>query len=106
MKNASCTKLLIDRSKSKKVGTLKDISLFENFTFPSEGEFEDGLILRSLAAAGTTISKTRAQISQPSGQQVPIAGATGAKTSEDQPAPQPILCPTSFSSANRVSYAV
>ena len=106
MKNASCQKLLIDRSKSKKVGTLKDISLFGNFTFPIEGEFEGGLILRPLAVAGTTISKTRAQISQLSGRQVPIAGATGAKTSEDQPATEPIHCPTPFSSANRESYAV
>lgn len=106
MKNASCKKLLIDRSKSKKVGTLKDISLFGNFTFPVEGEFKDGLILRSLAAVGKTVSKTRAQISQLSGRQVPIAGATGAKTSEDQPAPEPIQCPSSFSSTNRESYAV
>lgn len=91
MKNASCKKLSIDRSKSKKVGTLKDISLFVNFTFPTEGELEGGLIMRSLAGVGTTIRKTRGQIKHLSGRQVPIAGATGATISDDQPAPEPIV---------------
>ena len=105
MKNASCKQLLIDRSKSKKMGTLKDISLFGNYTFPLEGEFEGGLIMRSLSGIGTTIRKTRSQIMQLSGRQVPIAGATGATTSDDQPAPEPILCPTPFST-NRESNVV
>lgn len=91
MKNASCKKLLINRSLSKKVGTLKDISLYGNFTFPDEGEYEGGLIMRSLAGMEMAISKTSTQISQLSGRQVPIAGATGAETSEDQPASEPIL---------------
>ena len=87
------------------MGTLKDISLFGNYTFPLEGEFEGGLIMRSLAEIGTTIRKTSTQIMQLSGRQVPIAGATGATTSDDQPALEPILCPTPFST-NKESYAV
>lgn len=59
MKNAACKKLTIDRSKAKKVGTLKDISLFGNFTFPVEGALSGGIILRSLAGMGQTISKTK-----------------------------------------------
>ena len=106
MKNTSCKKLLIDRSKSKKVGTLKDISLFGNFTFPIEGEFEGGLLLRSLAGIGATVSKTKAQVSQLSGRLIPVAGATGAITSEDQPAPEPVLCPSSLPATDRESYAV
>ena len=39
MKNASCKKLITDRSKAEKVGTLKDTSLYGNFTFPVEGDF-------------------------------------------------------------------
>ena len=61
--------------------------------------------MRSLAGIGTTIRKTRTQIMQLSGRQVPIAGATGATTSDDQRAPEPILCPTPFS-PNKESYAV
>lgn len=105
MKNTSCKQLLIGRSKSKKVGTLKDISLFGNYTFPLEGEFEGGLNMRSLAGIGTTIRKTKTQITQLSGRQVPIAGATGATTSDDQPASEPVLCPTPFST-NKESYDV
>lgn len=90
MKNETCKKLLIDRSKSTKVGTLKDISLFGNFTFPTEGEFINGLQVRPLAGAGNIVNKTMVQISQLSGRQSPIAGATGASTSEDQPAAEPI----------------
>jgi len=52
MKNKTCKKLIIDRSKATKVGTLKDISLFGNFTFPTEGQFANGLQLRSLAGVG------------------------------------------------------
>lgn len=61
--------------------------------------------MRSLAGVGTSISKTRDQIKQLSGRDVPIAGGTGAKVSEDQPAVEPILCPNPFSS-NGESYAV
>ena len=64
MKNASCKKLIIDRSKAKKVGTLKDTSLYGNFTFPVEGDFTDGIVLRSLAGIGQTISKSKVQLSQ------------------------------------------
>lgn len=45
MKNVRCKKLLIDRSKAPgKVGTLKDISLFGNFKFPSDGPYKGGII--------------------------------------------------------------
>ena len=106
MKNASCQKLIIDRLKAKKVSTLKAISLFENFTFPTEGKFKDGLVLRSLAGTGKTICKTKEQISQLSRRQVPIARATGAKTSEEQPTPEPVECTSPFTSSNRESCAV
>lgn len=46
MKNASCKKLIIDRSKAKKVGTLKDIPLYGNFIFPMEGDFTGGIVER------------------------------------------------------------
>ena len=105
MKNASCKKLMIDRSKAKKVGTLKDISLFGNFTFAVEGALSGGIILRSLAGMGQTISKTKVQLSQISGRQVPIAGATGATVADDHPAPEP-NCPSPFSGSSQETYAV
>lgn len=64
MKNASCKKLIIDRSKAKKVGTLKDTSLYGNLTFPVEGDSTGGIVLRSLARMGQTISKSKVQLSQ------------------------------------------
>ena len=106
MKNASCNKLLIDRSKAQKVGTLKDISLFGNFCFPTAGEFADGLQLRPLAGVGSTVGKTKAQIAQLAGRQTPIAGATGAKTLEEQPAMEPAGCPAAFSGPRNEGYAV
>ena len=106
MKNASCQKLRIDRSKAARVATLKDISLFGNFTFPTEGEFANGLLLRPLAGAGNTLKKTMTEISQLSGRQTPIAGATGASTSEDQPASEPVECATTFPSSRNEGYAV
>ena len=55
MKNVSCFKLNIDRSKApKKMGTLKDISLFGNFIFPTDGEYAGGLITQSLAGLGSS----------------------------------------------------
>lgn len=52
-KNVNCRKLLIDRSKAPdKVGTLKDISLYGNFQFPTSGPNSGGLIARSLAGMG------------------------------------------------------
>ena len=105
MKNASCKKLTIDRSKAKKVGTLKDISLYGNFTFPVEGALSGGIILRSLAGKGQTISKTKVQLSQISGRQVPIAGATGATVAGDDPAPEP-NCPSPFSGSSQETYAI
>ena len=106
MKNSTCKKLLIDRSKAKKVGTLKDISLFGNFTFPTEGQLVNGLQLRPLAGVGNAINKTKGQISQLSGRQIPIAGATGAVTSEEPPAAEPSQCPTPFSGPRSEEYAV
>ena len=96
MKNATCKKLVIDRSKAAKVATLKDISLFGNFTFPTEGEFANGLQLRPLAGIGNSTCKTKAQIAQLSGRQIPVAGATGASITEEQPTAEPLECPTPF----------
>ena len=105
MKNASCKKLIIDHSKAKKVGTLKDISLYGNFTFPVEGDFTGGIVLRSLAGIGQTISKSKVQISQLSGRQAPIAGETGATVADAEPAPEPrCLSPSQVS--NGENYAV
>ena len=96
MENATCKKLLIDRSKATKIGTLKDISLFGSFTFPTEGQFVNGLQMRPLTGTGNVSSKSKEQISQLAGRGIPIAGATGAVTSEEQPAAAPIQCPTPF----------
>lgn len=53
MKNVSCRKLVIDGSKApQKVGTLKDISLYGNYSFPTSGPKEGGLIARPLAGIG------------------------------------------------------
>lgn len=106
MKNTTCKKLIIDRSKAKKVTTLKDISLFGNFTFPTEGKFANGIQLRTLAGIGNVVSKTKAQISQLSGQRNPIAGATGALMTEEQPAAEPLECPTAFPTSRNEDYAV
>ena len=51
------------------------------------------------------ISKTKVQLSQLSGRQVPIAGATGAKVTDDEPAPEP-RCPSPFSGPSAETYAV
>jgi len=106
MKNAMCKKLIIDRSKARKVGTLKDISLFGNFTFPTEGQFASGVQLRSLAGIGTVVNKTQAEIERLSGRQIPVAGATGASTSEEEPAPEPSQCPTQFPASRHEGYAL
>ena len=84
MKNVRCKKLLIDRSKAPgKVGTLKDISLFGNFKFPSDGPYKGGIIAQSLAGVGKVLSKTKAQVQTIALRSVPIAGATGASTTDD-----------------------
>ena len=99
-------KLLIDRSKAKKVGTLKDISLFGSFIFPTEGQFANGLQMRPLAGIGNSSSKKKEQICQLSGRHIPIAGATGAITSEEQPDAEPVQCPTSFPASRNEGYSV
>ena len=84
MKNVKCRKLLIDRSKAPdKVGTLKDISLYGNFQFPMSGPNSGGLIARSLAGMGKEMKKTKVQIQGLANRTRPIAGATGASTSEE-----------------------
>ena len=95
MKNASCKKLINDHSNAKKVGTFKDISSYENFTFPVEGDFRGGIVLGSLAGIGQTVSKSKVQLSQLSGRHAPIAGATGATVADDEPTPEP-RCPSPF----------
>lgn len=106
MKNATCKKLVTDRSKAVKVATLKDISLFGNFTFPNEGEFANGLQLKPLAGIGNSTCKTKAQITQLSGRQISVAGATGALILEVQPAAELLECPTPLPASRKEDYAV
>ena len=78
MKNVTCRKLTIDRSKTpEKLGTLKDISLYGSFQFHPCG----GLIAHSLAGIGKELKKTKAL----SNRTHPVAGSTGATTNEDIP---------------------
>lgn len=84
MKNVRCKKLIIDWSKApSKMGTFKDISLFGNFKFPSNGSYEGGITAQSLAGHGKCISKTKSQVQALSSRNVPIAGATGATVTEE-----------------------
>ena len=84
MKNVRCRKLIIDRSKAPaKVGTFKDISLFGNFKFPTDGQYQSGVTVQSLAGIGKTISKTKAQVPTIALRTVPIAGALCATTTDD-----------------------
>ena len=78
MKNVTCRKLVIDRSKAPdKLGTLKDISLFESFEFPTAGPYSGGLVAQSLAGIGKEMKKTNSSykpwqiaLTQLQGQQV------------------------------------
>lgn len=84
MNNVRCKKLVIDRSRApSKLGTLKDISLFGNFKFPSSGPYADGITLQSLAGTGRALNKTKTQLSALSSRTTPIARNTGAVTTED-----------------------
>ena len=86
MKNVTCRKLLIDRSKApEKLGTLKDISLFGSYEFPTSGPNTGGVVARSLAGIGKESKKTEQQLKSLSNRRSPIAGATGAVTSEEIP---------------------
>lgn len=86
MKNVACKKLLIDRTKApEKLGTLKDISLYGSFEFPTTGQHSGGLIARSLAGIGKELKKTQQQLRSLSNRSLPIAGATGAVTCEEIP---------------------
>lgn len=88
MKNVRCRKLVIDRSKTVKPGTLKDISLFGNFKFPTTGEYASGIVLQSLAGVGKTLSKTKEQLQTLSSRCHPIANNTGATVTDD------VWCPS------------
>ena len=82
MKNVTCRKLIIDRSKApEKLGTLKDISLFGSFQFPTSGPNSGGLVARSLAGIGKEMKKTQQQLKSLAHRTSLIAGATGAVTS-------------------------
>ena len=71
MKNISCFKLSIDRTKApKKMGTFKDIYLFP--VFPVEGHFT------SLAGVGKEVKTTKAQLQKISSRDTPMAGSTGS----------------------------
>ena len=82
MKNVTCTKLTIDRSKTpEKLGTLKDISLYGSFQFQPCGS----LIARSMVGIGKELKKTKQQLQVLSNRTRPVAGSTGATTNEDIP---------------------
>ena len=87
MKNVSCFKLNIDRSKApKKMGTLKDISLFGNFIFPTDGEYAGGMITQSLLTGlGRELKKTKAQVQKIASRESYLAGATGSSISSELP---------------------
>ena len=74
--------MIIDRSKApEKLGTLKDISIFGSFQFPSSG----GLVARSLAGIGKELKKTPEQLKSLANHTRPLAGSTGAVTTDDIP---------------------
>ena len=86
MKNVTCRKLVIDRSKvPEKLSTLKDISLCGSFEFPISGPYNGGIIARSLAGTEKELKKTSQQLRSLSNRSCPIAGATGAPTTEEIP---------------------
>ena len=86
MKNVSCLKLSIDRSRvPKKMGTFKDISQYGNFIFPLDGEYAAGIIARSLAGIGKEVKKTNAQLQKISSRDNPMAGSTGSSVSSELP---------------------
>lgn len=86
MKNVSCFKLTIDRTKApKKIGTLKDISLFGNFTFPTDGEYDSGVIDKSMAFLGRELRKTKAQVREIASRESCLAGSTGSSISSELP---------------------
>ena len=86
MKNVTCRKLVIDRSKApEKLGTLKDISLFGSYEFPTSGPNSGGVVARSLAGIGKETKKTEQQLKSLANRGSPIAGATGAVTSDEIP---------------------
>ena len=86
MRNVSCFKLSIDRSKApKKMGTFKDISLFGNYLFPVEGDFTGGITDHSLAGVGKEVKKTKAQLQKISSRNAPMAGSTGSSISSELP---------------------
>ena len=81
MKNVRCKKLVIDRTKAPgKLGTFKDISLFGNYTFSSDG----GMAVQSLAGIGKLTKKTKVQVQTIAMRSEPIAGASGATTPDDR----------------------
>ena len=56
MKDVGYRRLIIDRSKTGKVGTFKDISLFGNFKFPTDGPYQGGIKAQSIAGHGKVVS--------------------------------------------------
>ena len=86
MKNVTCFKLSIDRSKApKKMGTLKDVSLFGNFTFPTDGEYGGGIFAKSMVAVGRELGKTKVQVQKTASRESYLAGATRSSISNELP---------------------
>ena len=86
MKNVTCFKLSIDRSKApKKMGTLKDVSLFGNFTFPTDGEYGGGIFAKSMVGVGRELGKTKVQVQKTTSRESCLAGATWSSISNELP---------------------
>ena len=86
MKNVTCFKLSIDRSKApKKMGTLKDVSLFGNFTFPTDGEYVGGIFAKSMVGVGQELGKTKVQVQKTASRESYLAGATRSSISNELP---------------------
>ena len=83
-----CFKLNIDRSKApKKMGILKDISLFGSFAFPMDGEYASGLVAQSLAGVGKMVKKTKVQVKKLASRESCLAGVKGSSISSELPEP-------------------
>ena len=67
------------------MGTSKDISLFRNFIFPTDGEYAGGLMAQSLAGLGRELKKTKAQVQKIASRESYLAGATGSSISSELP---------------------
>ena len=86
MKNVSCFKLRIDRSRApKKNGYIQGHFPIWELLFPLEGDYAGGIIACSLAGVGKEVKKTEAQLQKISLRNAPMAGSTGSSISSELP---------------------